>query len=420
MELSVRRDRLAGLVLCAAAIILPTLAIYAALALVALLVIVALALLVLVGRRCLTALRDTRPLIALLVALSLWGLLSTAWSIFPSHSLIEALRFIAVAAVGLIALGAAMTTAPAERRLVGQSLAIGLLIALVLLAIERSTWGAIMRIFHPVPYDLVYVHRDDDLLLYRFDRGLDVFVLALWAALFADVPRWLRFGLLLAGAVVIHLMITAAAELALLASVLVFIAARFFPRTVAALMIAALFAVSAAIPLATPSYEQVGVLYANHPGIKWSGIHRLLIWRFASDRVGEHPLVGWGMDASRAVPGGNTDLTTLLPPAHYPAEALALPLHPHNALLQLLLELGVPGLLLGLAVISTILIRVGWRLPLSRERRAGALALAAAAVTIGLLSFGIWQEWWQATLWLAATLFVAAQPQDDRAAMPAA
>lgn len=48
-------------------------------------------------------------------------------------------------------------------------------------------------------------------------------------------------------------------------------------------------------------------------------------------------------------------------------------------------------------------LRIWWRAPLSRGERAAALAMAAGAIIIGLLSFVIWQAWWLSTLWLTAS-----------------
>jgi O-antigen ligase len=175
---------------------------------------------------------------------------------------------------------------------------------------------------------------------------------------------------------------------------------------------AGIVAIGIAIPAATPSYDRVLTIHAEAPWIKWSGIHRLLIWRFAANHVAERPVLGWGMDASRAIPGGKTDFNDILPTLHYPSNAEALPLHPHDAALQWQLELGVPGLALGLAIVVFVLYRVGWRDTLPAHERAAALALCSGALIVALLSFGIWQAWWQSTLWLVASLYTAIAPRD--------
>ena len=38
-------------------------------------------------------------------------------------------------------------------------------------------------------------------------------------------------------------------------------------------------------------------------GIPPSAAHRLLIWDFVIARIADRPLLGWGMEASRVVPG---------------------------------------------------------------------------------------------------------------------
>jgi O-antigen ligase len=103
--------------------------------------------------------------------------------------------------------------------------------------------------------------------------------------------------------------------------------------------------------------------------------HRLNIWAFAANQIVEHALRGWGIDASRTF--GD-----------------AIPLHTHNAALQLWLELGSIGAALAGAFFAWVLYRIaGWT---DADRRDGAMATGSlvAYVVIGGLSFGVWQEWW--------------------------
>ena len=80
-----------------------------------------------------------------------------------------------------------------------------------------------------------------------------------------------------------------------------------------------------------------------------------------------------------------------------------MPLHPHNAALQLWLELGAPG-----AVLFALLVALVWR---SLATAAWPPLLAAAAggsLTISLVgcfaTYGIWQEWWLGVLWFSLFL----------------
>jgi len=92
-------------------------------------------------------------------------------------------------------------------------------------------------------------------------------------------------------------------------------------------------------------------------------------------------------------------------------------LHPHNAGLQIWLELGIPGTLAFAALLAILL------------QRARALGLAGVAAPFLLLqflsaflfsevSFGIWQSWWQAVLWIniaLAVLLCRPPPAPERA-----
>ena len=116
--------------------------------------------------------------------------------------------------------------------------------------------------------------------------------------------------------------------------------------------------------------------------------HRLLIWSFVGDRIAEHPLRGWGLDSSRSIPGGSDPIR--------PDETW-LPLHPHNAPLQVWLELGVPGAVLFALLGGWLWLAVG-RADWPRLYAAAAGGSLATAFVASVATYGIWQEWWQGTL----------------------
>ena len=293
---------------------------------------------------------------------------------------------------------------PATRTHLARALVGGIVVALALLMIERFADAPIIHWWHGTAPDQFET-------LGHYDRGVTVLVLLMAPVAVGAATAWLRRGALAAIVAAAALMLSASALMAALVALVIYVIARFAPRCTAGAMMVGIVVIGVAIPLATPSYDTVLSLHAEAPWIKYSGIHRLLIWRFAADRVAERPLLGWGMDSSRAMPGGKTDFNDILPTLHYPSGAEALPLHPHDAALQWQLELGIPGLLLGLAIVVFILYRIGWRDELPTHERAAALALCGSAHIVALLSFGVWQAWWQSTLWLVAALYAANAPQ---------
>jgi len=396
------------LIVTGLALVLPPLVVLAPLGMTPLLVITALAALLPAAGNLAPTLRRFVTIAALLGVLGIWGAASVLWSAIPEHSFVEGVRFLGESASGLCLLVAASGIASGTRARRAHALAAGLVVALALLAIERFGGTPVMHWWHGTPESQFET-------LAHYDRGVTALVLLMAPVAVGAAPVWRRALLLAAIVAAAAMMQSASALMAALVTLIVYAIGRLTPRLTAATMMAGMVAIGVAIPLATPSYDSVVTLHTKAPWIKYSGIHRLLIWRFAADRVAERPLIGWGMDASRAIPGGKSDFNDMLPALHYPAGAEALPLHPHDAALQLQLELGIPGLAFGLWIVCFVVYRVGWRAELSAHERAAALALCSGAVVVALLSFGIWQTWWQSTLWLVVSLYMANARQEGEA-----
>ena len=123
-------------------------------------------------------------------------------------------------------------------------------------------------------------------------------------------------------------------------------------------------------------------------GVKGSIAHRYYIWKFTIDRALEHPIIGWGLDASRSLPGGDVNIGV---------GRELMPLHPHNAFLQIWVELGYVGLILLAAIIWLIF-------PKAPSGQAFDKKMAILPITISMLvvimnlSFGIWQSWWMSAI----------------------
>jgi len=159
-------------------------------------------------------------------------------------------------------------------------------------------------------------------------------------------------------------------------------------------------------PLTLPRLARLPAVFATVDAFKDSAGHRLLIWSFAGNRIAERPLSGWGLDAARAIPGGKIEIR--------PGQTW-LPLHPHDAALQLWLELGTPGAVLAALLVGLLWLRLG-AAPWPRLYAAAAGGSLFAATAVASSGWGIWQEWWLGTLGLGlfATLVMA------RAAAPRA
>jgi O-antigen ligase len=149
-------------------------------------------------------------------------------------------------------------------------------------------------------------------------------------------------------------------------------------------------------PLTLPRLADHPLVLRDADAFKTSLGHRLYIWDFAGKRIAERPFFGWGLDSSRSMPGGSDRIRW---------NQTRMPLHPHDAALQVWLELGVPGAVLFAALLGWLWLGLAdCRWPrLYAAAAGGSLTAAIAALSA---SWGIWQEWWLATLAIAAFVIV--------------
>jgi exopolysaccharide production protein ExoQ len=321
---------------------------------------------------------------ALFAALLAWGLLSTLWAVAPARSLVMTLRLLGLFAVGL-SLVAAVPALAAPQRLVAWFCA-GLVLALCLTLIQYETMGALTQPFIEQPF---YEPR-----LNQVENGFVLLALPL-VALLALQRRFIAAALF---AVAIDRLVGDAAQLAFVvgigAAILVYLQRRWVVRMAAGL--AALVVIMA--PLVFPQLIRLGDAQRWANALKPLSVwHRLEIWSFVGARIAERPLLGWGLDSSRAIPGGSA-----LTPGGVPW----LPLHPHNVTLQIWLELGVPGAVLFVLLIGGLWLALG-RAPWPRLYAAAAGGSLAAGFIVALGSYGLWQEWWIGSEFLALFLILA-------------
>jgi exopolysaccharide production protein ExoQ len=393
--------------LSAAALVLPPLGFLAPLGIAPLLSVVALLLIALAPRVRLAQAKPFRPLAILLALLSLWGALSALWSTIPSHSLFEGGRLALLSASGIVVAAAGLSLDDSARAKIGHAGIIGLVLGFIVALIERYGNFPIHRLVSAAPLDRVYA-------ITALDRGAIVLAVTGWISIgYLLLQRRQAGAALLFAAAFLTLiqLVSLSALVGFLFATVVFALARWQPRLVMILFAVGFAVLTATMPLAHPSREFVIGLDTTAPWIKPSALHRLIIWRFASDRIAEHPLLGWGMDASRALPDGTMEARDYL---QVPPDALGgringavMPLHPHDAILQSWLELGIVGAALGLAIFVWTVTRPRLSPDARPAVRAMGLAVIAAALPPLLLDFGVWQAWWQSTLWFAATFTLA-------------
>ena len=89
-------------------------------------------------------------------------------------------------------------------------------------------------------------------------------------------------------------------------------------------------------------------------------------------------------------------------------EGEALPLHPHNGVIQIWLELGLIGALIAAFFSFKIIIKL-WKKAHSKKEVTYALGLYSSSFTMICISYGLWQSWWLAGLFIAATIYISSE-----------
>jgi O-antigen ligase len=120
---------------------------------------------------------------------------------------------------------------------------------------------------------------------------------------------------------------------------------------------------------------------------------RLEIWDFVSRYALHSPWIGYGLEATRMVE--DFDSKQIYQPG-------LTVLHPHNIVLQVWMEFGLAGALLACAG-TVLLLRRIYALEDLLARRM-ALSVFAAVMSVGIMSYGLWQGWWLGLIMMVTAL----------------
>ena len=398
-----------GRILTALFALLPPVGIFAPLGVAPFLTIVAVAVVILEPHRFWVVIQKRRGWVISLAAVALWGVLSSLWSILPGHSAFEGARLLTIIACGLAAFAGLGGLTADERQTLARVVAISTVVTVAFFVIDE------VALDHLLLRHVIGTRPDQPIPLERFDRGTTVLGLIFWPialTLWTSRRHYLLIGLVLATAAALFLIPSTTNRLAALIGLAVWAVALWLPRLVAGILVLSVMTLVIVMPYAVPrmlpSNEAIVSLHHQAPWIKFSALHRMLIWRFTSERTAERPWLGWGMDASRELPGNHTKLAESLSEPVIPPNADALPLHPHNAVMQWRVELGFPAAFFCALIVTILFWRSGTSAPASVK--AASLACARSGLTIALLGYGVWQAWWMSTLWLAAALLARPFP----------
>ncbi len=332
-----------------------------------------------------------RPVLLSMLALILWAGLSSAWSVSASESLEGFFKLCGITLSGLAALS--MIKLPDLSDRMHRLLTGSFLMILAVLTLEIFTPITLLKWLADI-WGEPYLQ----LVESRLNRGLAALAVLIWplayylhrhgAAVMAACCIVIFFTLLthLYSASALVGMVVPATVLSAL-----FLSPHHFTKLVKyaaplALLAALFVCILVFYPVSSEDFARELRPYSSS---------RTLIWHSLLQNFEGSWWLGDGMRTSHLIPMAQRFLTEM--------RLEGAPLYPHLSPLQLVLELGIIGLILGLIFVYHLFAQLS-KIP-DGLRRNWALACATSYLCVGLFAFNVWMNWWLAYGFILAILF---------------
>ena len=351
------------------------------------------------------------PLALVLGGLVIWAGTTVLWAPEPLGSLRVVAKLAVLFAAGLVLVSGALIVARDGARALYRPLRVAGLITVALLAVEWAGDARLNTWLHEATSG-----RTAGNPLNQINRPSVIASLLVWltaTAMARDNGPWGHPAVapaFLAAAFAVFLGLTMkVVPMALAVGAALWLAVWFAHRRWLRMLAVVVAAVTIAAPLSLIALDPEALLDTPFPSLQ----HRLYIWSYVAERIADHPLRGWGLDASRWFDAGHVTVQSTIT-ADLTVELM--PLHPHNGMLQVWLELGLPGAVLLTAIVALLTLGIE-RNSVSRAALASGVAVFATFGVFAGLSYGIWQSWWIATAWLIAAFALILAGDRDAAGL---
>lgn len=336
----------------------------------------------------------------------LFCMISIIWSLNPAESILNFSKILSLILLSRIIYSKRSFLA-FERTSLMRYFSIAFFVAVIIFLIEIYSLGVITITFKNI-FQSCKEHVYGD---HWLDRGICVLAISSWALIYFFWKNHQNlFSLItyLITSVILFMSDSTSAQLAYLSSGILAVALGFSNLKIYRFFVSMLVVTIFITPLIAHFLKPQN-LPDEFNQLPVSHIHRLYIWKFVADKSMDRAFLGHGLGTSK----------TIQPPEEYYGYYVdnngkiirlnPLPLHPHNNILQIFLELGLIGLVMFAIYVRHLLLRIeNFRKSDTKLVVCGASAFITYFV-IGMISFNMLQSWWMMVILLAVTLFVIAK-----------
>lgn len=332
------------------------------------------------------------------LSLIIWIILTCLWSTAPLKNLVHAIMMGIIIIIAYLSSICALNTENINRRKLTDLTALSCIIASLFFAIEAYSGGIIEKSFGR-----------NEFHLFMLNRGVSFISLLMWPIIgfYLQIGHKTRaLGLYLIVCMTLCLSDSLAAGVGVIFGSITFLLMYFSKSRLWPLLALGLLFYSIIMPV-TFYYADPYILSERFSFLPFSAKHRMFIWHYTAEHIIQSPWVGLGHDFSRVL--SKQQFIRI----HYLGINLNLfPLYPHNNIMQIFLELGAVGMgicfLLAYKYLHSIRTMINH---MNNAWGAAAYAFFVAYISIGAISFGIWQSWWLVTLIYIAFLTCTLRPR---------
>ncbi|RZI46341.1 O-antigen ligase family protein [Rickettsiales endosymbiont of Peranema trichophorum] len=329
--------------------------------------------------------------------------------ITPYTSVVDYARVVAIAYLGFLLASSTISNGLAllQSEKIIRYFEIGFIITLICCFIEQHCGGMVIRLFHEI-----FSTRVEKSLYLRTDlnRGMTFLSMLVWVMVYRYYCRraFVKIGLVLASTLyVIMYSESEAAKVALLCSTSIVLFSSIFLRRFHYLFFICFVSLSCLTPFIIMSIienPQCDFLWSRLPQ-SWQ--HRLYIWTDVLNLISIKPYFGWGFGSSRIFAKLGDIL--ILPASNTMGLFSS---HPHNAVLQVLLEVGIVGSITYTVMFAYIMNKI--RLVFPIDAQPFVYGILSAYILVSQCSYNIWAAWWLSAPFIAVYSLRMAVMAKDR------